>query len=99
MEAIFVLDAKLDKNYGEFEIDESYFRAKRIKGKRGRGEAEILQVKLLPLAYLPVAIPYVGLLKRDDKVYVEIVKHYTKAQLMPIIQGKILEGSTINTDG
>jgi len=41
----------------------------------------------------------IGLLKRDGKVYVEIVKNCTKEQLMPIIQGKILEGSTINTDG
>jgi len=29
----------------------------------------------------------------------KIVKHCTKAQLIPIIQGKILAGSTINTDG
>ena len=35
-----------------------------------------------------------GLLKRDGKVYVEIVKNCTKEQLIPIIQGKILEGST-----
>jgi len=32
-------------------------------------------------------------------VYVEIVKSCSKEQLMPIVQGKILEGSTINTDG
>ena len=32
-------------------------------------------------------------------IYVEIVKNCSKEQLMPIIQGKILEGSTINTDG
>jgi transposase-like protein len=30
---------------------------------------------------------------------VEIVKNCSKAKLMPIIEGKILEGSTINTDG
>ena len=42
---------------------------------------------------------FFGLLKRDGKVYVEIVKNCTKEQLMPIVQGKILEGSTINTDG
>ena len=29
----------------------------------------------------------------------EIVKDCTREQLLPIIQGKILEGSTINTDG
>ena len=32
-------------------------------------------------------------------VYVEVVKNCSKEQLMPIIQGKILEGSTIYTDG
>ena len=65
-------------------MDESYFGAKRIRGKRGRGA--------------DVKTPVFGLLKRDGKVYVEIVKNCTIEQLMSIIQGKILEGSTINTD-
>ena len=43
--------------------------------------------------------PVFGLLKRDGKVYIEIVKNCTIKELMPIIQGRILEGSTINTDG
>ena len=29
----------------------------------------------------------------------KIVKHCSREQLMPIIQGKILEGSVIHTDG
>jgi transposase-like protein len=33
------------------------------------------------------------------KYFVQIVQNCTREQLMPIIQGKILEGSTINTDG
>lgn len=74
-----------EKSFGEFELDESYFGAKRIRGKRGRGAAG--------------KTPVFGLLKRDGKIYVEIVKNCTKEQLMPIIQGKILEGLTINTDG
>ena len=74
-----------EKSFGEFELDESYFGAKRIRGKRGRGAAG--------------KTPVFGLLKRDGKVYVEIVKNCTREQLMSIIQGKILEGSTINTDG
>jgi len=40
-----------------------------------------------------------GLLKRDGNVYVQIVKNCLKAELMPIIEGKILEGSAIHTDG
>lgn len=70
---------------GEFELDESYFGAKRVKGKKGRGAAG--------------KTPVFGLLKRNGKVFVEIVENCSKEQLMPIIQGHILEGSTINTDG
>ncbi|MDR1959838.1 MAG: IS1595 family transposase, partial [Planctomycetaceae bacterium] len=70
---------------GEFELDESYFGAKRIRGKRGRGAAG--------------KTPVFGLLKREDKVFVTVVSHCSKEALMPIIQGKILEGSTIHTNG
>lgn len=82
---IFLSLMKEEKFSGEFELDESYFGAKRVRGKKGRGAAG--------------KTPVFGLLKRDGKVYVEIVKNCSKEQLMPIIQGKILEGSTINTDG
>lgn len=77
-----VSDAKF---YGEIELDESYFGAKRIRGKRGRGAAG--------------KTPVFGMKKRDGGVYVEIVKNCSKEELMPIIQGKILENSTIHTDG
>ena len=70
---------------GEFELDESYFGARRVRGKKGRGAAG--------------KTPVFGVLKRDGNVYVQIVENCSKAQLMPIIQGKILEGSTIHTDG
>ena len=73
------------QEYREFELDESYFGAKRIRGKRGRGAAG--------------KTPVFGLLKRNGKVYVTIVPNCTREELMPIIQGKILEGSTIHTDG
>ena len=70
---------------GEFELDESYFGAKRVRGKRGRGAAG--------------KTPVFGLLKREGKVFVTVVSHCSKEALMPIIQGKIIEGSTIHTDG
>ena len=70
---------------GEIECDESYFGAKRIRGKRGRGAAG--------------KTPVFGLLKRGGSVHVEIVQNCSKEQLMPIIQGKILEESTVYTDG
>ena len=70
---------------GEVELDESYFGAKRVRGKRGRGAAG--------------KTPVFGILKRDGGVYVEIIKNCARDSLMPIIQGKILEGSTVYTDG
>ena len=73
------------RKLGEFELDESYFGARRIRGKRGRGAAG--------------KTPVFGLLKRNGKVFVTIVPNCSREELMPIIQGKILEGSTIHTDG
>jgi len=70
---------------GIVEVDESYFGAKRVRGKRGRGASG--------------KIPVFGILKRDGKVFTQIVKGCSRKDLMPIIKGKILEGSTINSDG
>ena len=46
---------KIAKFQGEIEIDESYFGAKRVRGKRGRGASN--------------KIPVFGMLKRDSKIY------------------------------
>jgi transposase-like protein len=70
---------------GEFELDESYFGARRVRGKRGRGAAG--------------KTPVFGLLKRGGKVFTKIVENCSREELMPIIQGKIIEGSTVHTDG
>lgn len=64
----------------EFELDESYFGAKRIRGKRGRGAEG--------------KTPVFGLLKRNGKVFVSIVKNYSKNELMLIVKGHIIDGST-----
>lgn len=77
--------AETAKETGVFELDESYFGAKRVRGKRGRGAAG--------------KTPVFGLLKRNGKVFVTVVKNCSREELMPIIQGKILENSTIHTDG
>jgi len=86
-ERIFELSEqhRFDKVGGDIEVDESYFGARRIRGKRGRGA----QGK----------IPVFGLLKRNGRVYVEVIQHASKAQLLPIIKGKVLEGSSIYSDG
>ncbi|MBT6378730.1 MAG: IS1595 family transposase [Opitutales bacterium] len=70
---------------GEIEVDESYFGARRVRGKRGRGAAG--------------KTPVFGLLKRGGKVFVTVVASCSRAALMPIIEGKVLEGSTIYSDG
>ena len=75
----------LEKELGVFEADESYFGARRVRGRRGRGAAG--------------KTPVFGLLGRNGKVLVSLVKNCSKEELMPIIQGRILEGSTIYTDG
>ncbi|WP_150465529.1 IS1595 family transposase [Francisella sp. SYW-2] len=84
---ILLSDEKFLASTGEFELDESYFGAKRVRGKRGRGAVG--------------KTPVLGVLKRNEnnKVYVSIVPNCSKESLMPIIQGKILENSTIYTDG
>ena len=69
---------------GEIEIDESYFGAKRVKGKRGRGARGKTIV--------------FGLLKRNGKVYTEIVPDVQKETLQAIIRGKISIDSVIYSD-
>jgi len=70
---------------GEVEVDESYFGARRVRGKRGRGASS--------------KTPVVGLLKRNGKVYTKIIPNCSRSQLMPIIKGKILSQTTVYTDG
>ena len=84
-ERIVELSVKSAPEVGEFEVDESYFGARRVRGKRGRGAAG--------------KTPVFGILKRDGKVFVNVVKNCKKEQLLPIIEGKVLEGSTIYSDG
>jgi transposase len=77
------------KFYGEIELDESYFGAKRARGfagklKRGRGTLKQ---------------PVFGIFEREGRVYTEIVPDCKKQTLQAIILGKISLDSVINTDG
>ena len=67
------------------EVDESYFGAKRIRGKRGRGAGG----KIIVL----------GLRKRNGRVYADVIPDVKKATLMPIIKRVVQSGSDIYTDG
>lgn len=82
---IFDQSLKEEKLFGEVEVDESYFGPTRVRGKEGRGAGK--------------KIPVVGLLKRNGKVYTKIVTNCSREELMPVIKGKVLSGSTVYTDG
>jgi transposase len=70
---------------GAVEVDESYFGAQRVRGKRGRG------------AYGKTIV--FGLLKRQGKVYTEIVPDCSRATLQGIIRGKVEPDTVIHSDG
>ena len=70
---------------GEVEVDESYFGARRIKGKRGRG------------AFGKTAV--FGIFKRNGHVYTEIVPDCRKNTLQAIIRGRVELGSIVYSDG
>jgi len=89
-ESIYLHQMKdLDTFLGDVELDESYFGAKRVRGfhgklKRGRGTLKK---------------PVFGVLKRNGKVYTEIVPDAKKKTLLPIILGKVDPKSVVYTDG
>lgn len=70
---------------GEVELDESYFGARRVRGKRGRGARGKTIV--------------FGIYKRNGRVYTEIIPNCKKAGIQAIIRGKVDLTSTIHTDG
>ena len=80
-------ESKKESNFtGDVELDESYFGPTRIRGKRGRGAGGKTIV--------------FGLLKREGKVFVEIVPDAKAKSLIPIIRGKVdIKDSIIHTDG
>ena len=70
---------------GQIEVDESYFGARRVRGKRGRGAAG--------------KTPVIGLHKRGQCVYLSVVRNCSRRALLPVIKGRVLKGSDIYTDG
>jgi len=68
---------------GEIEVDESYFRGRRI-GKRGRGVSG--------------KIPVFGLLKRGGKVYTGVIPDSVGKMLVPIIERKVTPESIVYSD-
>ena len=78
-----------EKFFGEAEIDESYFGARRKRGfkgklKRGRGTQKQ---------------PVFGIIKRNGHVYTEIIPNCKKTTLQGIIRGKIDPSTIVYSDG
>ncbi|MCY4127637.1 MAG: IS1595 family transposase [Gammaproteobacteria bacterium] len=70
---------------GEIEMDESYFGARRVRGKRGRG------------AFGKTIV--FGLKKRKGNVYTQVIKNCSKTQILPLISSKISKKVRVFTDG
>lgn len=70
---------------GEVEVDESYFGARRVKGKRGRGASGKTIV--------------FGIYKRNGKVFTEIVPDVARKTLQAIIRGRVSIETVIHSDG
>src|SRR5919112_654182 len=69
----------------EVEVDESYFGARRVRGKRGRGASGKTIV--------------FGIFKRNGCVYTEVVADCKKATLQAIIRGRVSPEAVIHSDG
>ena len=70
---------------GEVEIDESYFGARRVRGRRGRG------------AYGKTIV--FGLKKRKGNVYTQNIRNCSKQEILPLINSKIDKKTIVFTDG
>ena len=80
---------EFEKIVGEAEVDESYFGAKRVRGYRGRlkrGRGTLKQ-------------PVFGILKRNGRVYTEIIPNCKKTTLQAIIKGTVEQTAILYSDG
>ena len=70
---------------GEVEVDESYFGARRVRGKRGRGASGKTIV--------------FGVFKRNGCVYTEVVPDCRKRTLLAVIRGRVTLDAVVHSDG
>ena len=71
--------------FGIVEVDESFFGARRVKGRRGRE------------AYGKTVV--FGIFERQGQVYTEIVPDCSRPTLQGIIRGRVDPSTVINSDG
>jgi transposase len=79
-------ETQLKKMRGHIEIDESYFGSRHSHDPRGRSTKR--------------KIPVIGLLKRNGKMYTQIIKDASETSIVPILE-RLIEKSKANvyTDG
>ena len=65
-------------------MDATYFLGRRISGQRGRGAFK--------------KVPVFGLLKRNGKVYTQVVRNVSRAALHVMIQGRVTFDSVLYSD-
>jgi transposase len=70
---------------GEVEVDESYFGARRVRGKRGRGASGKTIV--------------FGIFKRNGSIYTATVPDCRKRTLQKVIRGHVAFETVIHSDG
>lgn len=68
----------------DVEVDESYFGARRVKGKRGRGASGKTKV--------------FGIFKRNGSIYTEIVPDCKKKRLQAVIRGRVSLDAVVHSD-
>ena len=84
------IEREIPRFSGEIELDESYFGGPRRKlyaadrRKRGRGAEN--------------KVPVFGVLKRDGRVYTQVIKNASKQELLPIVRQIVRKRSKIYTD-
>ena len=69
----------------EIERDESYFGARRVRGRRGRG------------SYGKTIV--FGLKQRQGKVYTQVIKNCSQKAIIPLINKRISRSAIVYTDG
>ena len=80
-----ICSVPIQPTIGEFELDESYFGAHRVRGIRGRGARGKIIV--------------FGIFKRPNTIYTYIVNDCSTETLMPIIKEIVHPNAIVITDG
>lgn len=81
----FVCEQASHFSKSEVEVDESYFGARRVRGKRGRGASGKHIV--------------FGIYRRNGSVFTELVPDVQRKTLQAIIRGRVSLDSIIHSDG